>query len=464
MANDAELKLVFNHVDIKAQDPGALSRAQWAQNRRQNAATITQYNARKDIKQSQLGLTYTQQLNPNHSLLLSGYVGQRHNKQYLAIPRATQTRSSGHAGGVIDLTRTYYGLDSRWQYQNDAQTLKYSLGVNYDEVREDRQGYENFVGSNLGVRGNLRRDEDNRIFNLDPYMQLQWRPSEKWTFDGGLRYSTVQFRSKDHYLSNGDDSGKARYHQWLPSAGVSYRLAPQTSLYAAYSRGFETATLLEMSYRPDGVGGLNFALQPLTSHNYEAGVKHRLLGGLLTAALYRTDTDNDIVSAGTVDGRATYRNAGKTKRQGFELGWQGKLYKDLNLTLSYNYIDAKFDESNGSIVKGRRIPGIARQTAYAALGWQPQQGLRGGFDIQYSDKVYVDNANSEYAPSYTTVGAYMGYRWQKNHWVIDATARVDNLFDRDYAATVILNDNNGRYYEPSLPRNYTFGLNVSYRF
>ena len=47
---------------------------------------------------------------------------------------------------------------------------------------------------------------------------------------------------------------------------------------------------------------------------------------------------------------------------------------------------------------------------------------------------------------------------------IAASARVDNVLDRRYAGSVIVNESNGRYYEPAPGRNYTLKLTGTYRF
>ncbi|OOF42555.1 hypothetical protein BKK49_02155 [Rodentibacter rarus] len=463
MENNAEMALTFNHSYIKAQDPGALSHAQWKENRNQVAATIEQFNARKEVKQTQLGLTYRQQLDEKNLINFTAYLGERKLEQYLPIPRIAQTRNAGHAGGVIDFKRTYFGSDVYWQYKA-TENFDTILGIAFDTMQDKRKGYENFRGTENGVKGNLRRDEKNKIFNIDPYVQTNWVFAKDWLLTGGLRYSSTTFKSSDHYLKNGDDSGRKRDGKWLPSVGVSWQGLVDTNLYASYSRGFETGTFLEMSYRPDGVPGLNFDLKPLTSDNYEIGVKRALGEGMLTAALFRSDTKDDIVSAGTFDGRATYRNAGKTRRQGAEIGWQGNLWEDLNLTLSYTFVDVRFRETvSTAIQQGNRIAGVAKHNAYAALGWHDKSGWRVGSDVRYSSKIQVNHANTEYAPSYTVVGTYIGYLWEKGKWAMDTHARVNNLLNKDYA-NVVINDANGRYYEPALKRNFSLGMNIKYHF
>ena len=39
-------------------------------------------------------------------------------------------------------------------------------------------------------------------------------------------------------------------------------------------------------------------------------------------------------------------------------------------------------------------------------------------------------------------------------------ARVNNLFDRNYAGSVIVGDTNGRYFEPAPGRNWFAGIDL----
>ncbi|HTN65854.1 MAG TPA: TonB-denpendent receptor, partial [Burkholderiaceae bacterium] len=68
------------------------------------------------------------------------------------------------------------------------------------------------------------------------------------------------------------------------------------------------------------------------------------------------------------------------------------------------------------------------------------------------------------APAYSIASAHAGYLLQSEHWTLNAFARIDNLFDRQYAGSVIINDSNGRYFEPAPERNWSAGLSASYRF
>lgn len=469
-ADDSALTLIANHVDMEADDPLGLTEEDFRDNPRGVASNALLYDTRKTVRQSQLGLNYEKPLAGGHTLQAIAYAGLRKTVQYQAIPYNVQ-QAPTHAGGVIDLGRDYAGLDLRWtaRSQLGGRPLTLVGGVAYDHMKEHRQGFENFTGpagapGQLGVKGGLRRDESNTLWNLDPYLQASLEIDERWTLDAGLRYSTVHFRSRDHYIrpGNPDDSGSARYQQWLPVIALRYALSPDTSLYATAGRGFETPTFNELSYRPDEQPGLNFALQPSASNNYEIGVKHNALGGLLTAALFRIDTNDEIVSAGSRGGRATFRNAGDTRRHGIELSWSGRVAGDLVAQASYTWLDARLRNPQGT--DGTRIPGVARQNAYASLAWAPEQGWQAGMEWRAQSRIQANSANTASAPGYGVAALYAGYRLRRSDWDLDAFVRFDNLFDRHYAGSVIVNEGNGRYYEPASGRNWAVSLNAGYRF
>lgn len=86
-------------------------------------------------------------------------------------------------------------------------------------------------------------------------------------------------------------------------------------------RGFETPTINELSYRSDGATGLNLGLKPATSDTLEIGSKKRIGNGLISAALFQTDTRDEIVADASSGGRTTYKNAGQTRRRGLELSF-----------------------------------------------------------------------------------------------------------------------------------------------
>ncbi|MEB5922324.1 TonB-dependent receptor PqqU [Franconibacter daqui] len=469
----SKLTLIFNSVDIKANDPGGLSRDEWKENPRQSPRG-DQYNTRKSTKQTQAGLRYDRALGENDDISVMAYAGERETVQYQSIPRAPQLNPT-HPGGVIDLTRHYQGIDSRWTHRGGLGDVPFSFttGLNYENLIEKRKGYENFSMVNgapaYGEKGSLRRDERNLMWNVDPYLQTSWQLTDKLSLDAGVRYSNIWFDSNDHYVTarNGDDSGEANYHKWLPAGSLKYAVTDAWNVYVSAGRGFETPTINELSYRAGGINGLNLDLKPSTSDTVEIGSKTRIGNGLLTAALFQTDTDNEIVTDTSSGGRTTYKNAGKTRRQGVELGLDQQFGDAWKLKAAWTYLNATYrtDVCNGDVnCNGNRMPGIARNMVYASMGYEPETGWYAGGDVRYMSSIMADDENTAKAPSYTTVGLNTGYKVKKGNWMLDVFGRVDNLFDRDYVGSVIVNEGNGRYYEPAPGRNYGVGAAVTYSF
>lgn len=467
----SKLTLLLNSVDIKANDAGGLTADEWRDNPRQSPRG-DQYNTRKNTRQTQAGLRYERQLSAQDDLSVRMYAGERETTQFQSIPRAPQLKPS-HAGGVIDLTRHYQGIDTRLTHRGELLVpVTLTAGLDYENMSERRKGYENFVMVNgapqYGEQGALRRNERNLMWNVDPYLQTQWQLTDKLSLDAGVRYSSVWFDSNDYYITpgNGDDSGDASYHKWLPAGSLKYALTDAWNVYLSAGRGFETPTINELSYRSDNQSGLNFGLKPSTNDTVEIGSKTRIGNGLFTAALFQTNTDNEIVVDSSSGGRTSYKNAGKTRRQGMELGLDQQFGESWRLKAAWTWLDATYRTNvcDDASCNGNRIPGIARNMGYASFGYQPEQGWYAGSDIRYMSDIMANDENTAKAPSWTVVGLTTGYKWSYGRMDMDLFGRIDNLFDREYVGSVIVNESNGRYYEPAPGRNYGIGLNLAWRF
>ena len=76
----------------------------------------------------------------------------------------------------------------------------------------------------------------------------------------------------------------------------------------------------------------------------------------------------------------------------------------------------------------------------------------------------MNDLNTDSAPAWTTVALHAGWRSRLGRWTLDAAARVDNLLNRRYAGSVIVNEGNGRSFEPAPVRNYTLKASATYAF
>jgi iron complex outermembrane receptor protein len=450
------------------QDPLGLTRAQMEADPRQADASAYLFDTRKSIRQSQGGATWESQLTHCDSVQARAYGGARQVTQFLSQAGNTPLSS----GGVVDLGRAYAGAGFRYThvFLGAPQPLTASLGVEYDRMEEHRRG---FVNEN-GVAGAPKRDEDNTVSNTDAYAQAEWEFVPRWVLSAGLRASTVRFDSADHFVAgpNPDDSGSVKYSHTNTAAGVMYRYSPQLHFYANAGEGFETPTAAELAYRPGGATGLNFDLQPSKSRQYEVGMKSRPAAGVrANLAIFRVDTRDEIVTNSASGGRTDFKNASRTRRDGFEASLEAKLPKGFEVYAAYTGLRARFtqDFASGSppdtVPAGRKLPGVPDRTFYAEGVWRhAATGFRAAVELRHVGKVYVDEANSDAASAYTNASLRVGFEQQSNRWRLREFVRVDNVTDRRYVGSVIVAEARSRFFEPAPGRNGVAGIDASIAF
>ncbi len=93
---------------------------------------------------------------------------------------------------------------------------------------------------------------------------------------------------------------------------------------------------------------------------------------------------------------------------------------------------------------GNRIPGIPRADGYAELAWNTRDARTvAALEMRASDGMPTDDRNTDASPAYATFALRLQWRAARDGW--HAFARVDNLFDRDYVGSVIVNEGNARW-------------------
>jgi len=468
---DTRLALIYtrlNQDDTK--DPQGLTWDEYEENQNAASPNAELYDTRKTVDNSSLSLNFEREFAAG-TWQNTLYGGTRHVTQYLSIPKFVQSNPLS-SGGVIDFDRNFQGASTRWiqPFGLFNGELTVTSGLEYDASSDDRQGYENFVGDMLGVKGALRRSEQDDVTSLSPFSQLVWE-KDRLQLQGGLRYNHVEFQVDDKYItgSNGDDSGQVTYDGYTPNLGVSYLLTPQLSIYSSWSRGFETPTLNELFYSgPDGRFG--FDLDAATSEQYEVGLKTRLGRNTnLQLALFQIDTQDELVVLASVGGRTSYQNATETERQGIELSLDSRLTDSLTSRFALTDMSAIYSQdfvSRGQTVKsGRHIPNIPQRSLFGELTWQPLNGFSTGLEALYRSNLYVEDSNTaKTAPSYALVNWQARAEQQVKQLTFNQVLRVDNLFDREYIGSIVVGDSNGRYYEPGPERAWYVGAGLEYRF
>ena len=423
------------------------------------------YNTRKSIDHTQIGATWEQRFGQDR-LRVTAYGGNREVIQYQAFSRGFQAPAT-HSGGVVNFDRDFYGTDLNWMHvsQLAGGKLSTTVGVEYGRSTDGREGYENFIGTQFGVKGALRRDEQDKVSNLDPYVQTEWQ-SGPWMLSAGLRRSSVKISVDDRFLSNGNDSGGLEYSHTTPVLGVLYRVSPTLNVYASAARGFETPTLNELFYSGAG-GGFNFGLQPAKSTHLEAGVKSKLDERTsINAAVFQVRTTDEVVVDSSGGGRTSYRNASKTLRQGMEVSLDSSWRYGLSTRVALTGLRAIYDQSYGAVLEGSRLPGVPNANAYAEVAWK-ESGDRYGAALEAiaSSKIYADDGNVDQpAPGYGILNARVGAKQQWRGWRFKQFVRLNNLLDKNYVGSVIVGDTNKRYYEAAPQRNWLVGASAQYQF
>jgi iron complex outermembrane receptor protein len=442
------------------QDPLGLDRTQFEQDPRQAVAQAFTFNTRKTVYQDQIGVNLAHDFGAGRRLQATLYGGERWVEQFLGFAGAAPATTSG---GVVQLDRGFGGAALR--YFADFAPVRLSLGVEHERMKERRKGFVN----NNGVIGDLRRDEDDTVTSTDLYVQGEWRFAERWSAHAGVRRSEVDFRSEDFFIvpGNPDDSGRREYSATTPVAGVLYRLSKQVSLYGNVGRGFETPTFAELAHQ-NADSGLNLALQAARSRHAELGAK-AILGGRLrvNAALFDIDTRDEIVVDAAVGGRTTFKNAGRTERRGVEIAAETVLSGPWEAQAAYTYLDTTFAESfvsgTNGVPAGNVIPGVPKSQLYAQARYRTESAYA-GVEVLRRSRVAVNDINSEFADAFSVVNVFAGLAQRHGRWRFTEFVRIDNLGERNYAGSVIVNETNGRFYEPAPRRNYVLGIQATHHF
>jgi iron complex outermembrane receptor protein len=461
LTDSTSLTFVANSLrQPDTEDPLGLTRAQFEADPRQAVAQAFLFNTRKTVEHDQAGLNLGHRIDARQRVEATVYGGQRFVEQYLAFQGSSPATTSG---GVVQLDRDFGGGALR--YFLDVGPARLSAGAEYERMAERRKGFENLGG----VAGGLRRDEDDTVESHDVYLQGDWRFAERWSAHAGVRHSRVKFRVEDFFIVTGnpDDSGRRDYSETTPVAGLLYRVSRSFSLYGNVGRGFETPTFAELAHQNVG-SGLNFALEAARSRHAEVGAKAVVSRfARVNLALFDIETRDEIVVDTASGGRTTFKNAGRTERRGIELAAETVLGGPWEAQLAFTRLDATFADSfttgTGSVPAGNLIPGVPERQFYIQ-GRYRVDWFYAGAEALWRSRVAVNDANSEFADAFNVVNVFAGLVQQRGRWRFSEFLRVDNVGDRNYAGSVIVNETNQRYYEPSPRRNMSVGVQASLQF
>ncbi|MXP26737.1 TonB-dependent siderophore receptor [Altererythrobacter indicus] len=269
------------------------------------------------------------------------------------------------------------------------------------------------------------RETETRNTSYGVYLQDQLSLSDHWIIVGGTRYDRFD---GENVITGEDYTGDA----WTFRGGLIFKPKQDMSLYVSWSQGFEPQ---DVASQDSSVGG---PFDPITGNQIEAGVKVALLGGKLNAssAIYQIKRRNLLQANGeVVNGVDQLAPIGEVTSRGFELELSTDLTPNWVLTANYAYNDTKITRT----VAGQSLTNavgdrFANAPKHQAGFWSRYQFPSTGTAIAVGGE-YVSKRLSL---SDQTVKPYAIFdasiiQQLTNH--LDILLRVDNLFDKTYAAS-----------------------------
>jgi iron complex outermembrane receptor protein len=271
------------------------------------------------------------------------------------------------------------------------------------------------------------------------YGQLQSK-YDNWIYLLGGRQDFVnsQYRNRAGTTSGAADlDGWDHRFSW--QTGLMYQFENGISPYVSYSTAF---TPVQQSSQPNGE-----LLDPILSEQYEVGLKYEPAGWNTTfsAAVFDLTKTHDVIAGSN----GFSRQIGKSESKGVELEVNSDVTKNLSLTASYTYTDARVTkDSPGSLYEDHQLTGIPRNQASTWATYRfldgPMSGFHVGGGVRYFDNTFAYTAPTLYGKlktgDVTLVDALVGYDIDK-HWSVDVNAK--NLFDKEYVSGC---NNAGRCY------------------
>lgn len=476
-SDDGLLSLSAHYQDQPGSgDPQGLTRDEFGAEPFAASPAAELFGTRKSTRQSQFGARYLHEFGASE-ISIAAFVGQRGIDQVLSVSRAAQLQP-GNGGGIVAVDRDYHGGSLRWRHRSKWSwaDAEFSAELRDEQLSEDRRGYENFVGDQLGVRGALRRDETNRGGSRDAMLRIDVDPDDAWRLSAGVRRSDTDFESDDRYIAPGnpDDSGDYAKDAWLPVVGASYRFDDAWLLHAALGRTQELPTLAELAYRDDGDGGFNDALEPARADQAEVGLQYAGEHLRAEATAFQVEVEDEIVVASSQGGRTSFQNGGGTRRRGLELALDWQWSHAWRVRGVANWIDARYTEGYSTcprppctapivaIEAGQPLPGVAPRSGRLELMWRRDADLDGAIEWLGMAATPASDRNAEEVPGYAVFNARVSKRFAPQSWGrLSMLLRVDNLFDRRYSASLIVNEGARRYYETAPGRGLWLGLDLA---
>jgi iron complex outermembrane receptor protein len=240
--------------------------------------------------------------------------------------------------------------------------------------------------------------------------------------------------------TNRDDTGfgtdwddEKVHHADAYEIGLTYLIGKASNVYAKYAKVFRIPFLDEQaSYYGFGGDFFNRNLEKETGKSLEVGAQITPVAGLkIGASMFRIDMEDEI----TWDG-ALFKNVNldKTRHDGAELSVSYQFRNLARVYGNFTYHKATFEAGPN---KGKTVPLVPEKMANLGMEVNLPFAISLRPEIRYVDGRYLssdyDN-NTEKLGSYTLYNLYLFYRPQIGRLKLSLFAGVENLTDVKYSS------------------------------
>lgn len=449
----SRLRIVLNAADVpRAENPGSLPWDSLRADREMAWPNNVRTGAGESARQVQGGVTLAHDAG-GYRAQLTAWGAHRDLENPIPVAFIALERLAGGARVQLD------GARGR---------LSWGSGLELELQRDDRREWSNEGGE---PGDEQRRDQRDRVTAIAPYVRAAGEFGRAHV-TLAARWDRLSFRTTDHLLEDGDGSGERVLAALSPSAALLVELSSRVSAYANVTSAFQTPTTTELANAPPAPGepccptGFNRTLQPERTWGGELGMRATPARALTLDAAAFAYRVNDAIVPFQVEGieeRSFFRNAGRTRHLGFELGAAWTPAPAWRVRTALTAMDVRFrdDGDPSSDNEDNRVPGIPPLHAFAELRWQGPVSVE--MDVEHTAGYYADDANSAEgrARAATVLGARMHARLRLGSGVLEPFLAVRNLTDRTYAGAVSLNAFGGRYFEPAAGRTLLLGASIA---
>ena len=482
--------------------PASLTETQMNKDRRQSGLGSDDKNDNNKIKKDEFSLTYNSKITNNNDLNVVAFY-QKTEISSESISDGTGMYKGVLAGQVAGLSSALRNpslpasarlamtnrLNALMTQLRSPSRVDFSSHSNFEDRKisikaKDKYTYDN-SGSNIII--GLGYTDDNMIRAskmelvgkmklVDTHMDLTKKTFESFAlntykvnnfeFIQGLRYEKSKF---DGSRRNLDDVStvKRDMNNWAGTLAVNHLYSDTGNVYLKYERAFTSPSPSQLSDKVrTSSGAFDYVTNNLKSektNQFEVGWNDYLLGSLLSADIYYSETKDEIATifdggrAHPTNGFKT-TNLGKTRRYGFDLSAEQKL-ENFTFKESYSFVKTKILKDNDKNIEGKEIAEVPNHKLLLSVDYNISSKFTVGAEYEYKAAAFVDNANK-----YGKDKAKSVFNLRANYQVndsLDIYAGVDNVFGTKYYNSVTLSSGD-RLYDPA-PRT-TYYTGFKYKF